>query len=91
VQWSVGVAAEGTRALTQAEVVDLADAVAEQKGIASGIGTSRFGTTLLIEASTQEEAIERACAVFTAAVARAGLPAAPIVEVDAVSEDDELG
>jgi hypothetical protein len=90
VRWSVGVAAEGTRALSQAEVVELADAVAGHGGIASGIGTRRFGATLLVEAPTEDEAISRARSLFAAALARAALPPAPIVEVEAVNEDDEL-
>lgn len=89
-RWSVGVAAQGERALTHAEVVELADVVAAYRGIASGIGTARFGAQLLVEAPTREEAIERGRALFSLAVARAGLPAAPIVQVDAVTEDDEL-
>ncbi|HZC73261.1 MAG TPA: hypothetical protein VE442_21380 [Jatrophihabitans sp.] len=90
-RWSVGVAAEGTRPLSRAEVVELADAVAAHGGIASGIGTRRFGATLLIEAPTEDEAVSRARSLFVDASARAGLPPAPIVEVDAVNEDDELG
>jgi hypothetical protein len=90
VQWSVGVAAEGARPLSQAEVVELADAVAAHGGIASGIGTPRFGVTLLIEAATKNEAVSQARTLFVDAVARAGLPPAPIVEVDAVNEEDEL-
>lgn len=89
-QWSVGVAAEGSRPLSQAEVVGLADAVAAHGGIASGIGMPRFGATLLIEAATKDEAMSQARTLFADAVARAGLPSAPIVEVDAVSEEDEL-
>jgi hypothetical protein len=89
VRWSVGVAAEGSRPLTRSEVVDLADAVAAHEGIASGIGTTRFGATVLVEAPTRDEAEAQGRAIFAAAVARVGLPAAPIVEVDAVNEDDE--
>jgi hypothetical protein len=90
VQWSVGVAAVGARPLTHEEVVQLADAVAAHNGIASGIGTSRFGATLLVEAATEDEAATLATRLFTDAVARAGLPGAPIVQVEAVSEDDEF-
>jgi hypothetical protein len=86
----VGVAAEGARPLSQAEVVELADVVAAHDGIASGIGTSRFGVTLLIEAATENEEVSQARTLFVDAVARAGLPPAPIVEVDAASEEDEL-
>jgi hypothetical protein len=89
-RWSVGVAAEGARPLTHDEVVALADAVAEHSGIASGIGSARFGATLLIAASSEDEAVSRARAAFASALARAGLPDAPIVQIEAVGEDDEL-
>jgi hypothetical protein len=87
VRWSVGIEAEGDRVLTREEVVELADAVAAQAGIATGIGTNRYGAQLLVQASGRDEAIEQATEVFVQAAARAGLPAAPIVRVEAVSED----
>ena len=49
-RWSVGIEAEGDRVLTREEVVELADAVAANGGIATGIGTSRFGAQLIVEA-----------------------------------------
>ena len=52
VRWSVGVEAEGDRVLTREEIVELADAVAASGGIASGIGTSRYGAQLVVEAAT---------------------------------------
>jgi hypothetical protein len=60
VRWSVGIEAEGDRVLTREQVVELADAVAASGGIATGIGTSRFGAQLIVEAASREEAIERA-------------------------------
>ena len=60
-------------------------------GIASGIGTTRYGAQLVVEADTREEAIELARAEFVRAAAQAGLPAWPIVAVDAISEDDDSG
>ena len=82
-KWSVGIEAEGDRVLSREEVVELADAVAASSGIATGIGTNRYGAQLLIEAGTRDEAIEKARAEFARAVARAGLPTYPIVRVEA--------
>ena len=87
-KWSVGIEAEGDRVLSREEVVELADAVAASSGIATGIGTNRYGAQLLIEAGTRDEAIEKARAEFARAVARAGLPTYPIVRVEAMGEDE---
>ena len=89
-RWSVGIEAEGDRVLTREQVVDLADAVAASAGIATGIGTSRYGAQLVVEAASREAAIEKAAAEFTRAAATAGLPPAPIVRTEAVSEADDL-
>jgi hypothetical protein len=88
-RWSVGVEAEGDRVLTREEVVELADAVAASGGIASGIGTSRYGAQLIVEAASREAAIEKATEEFTRAAAQAGLPSAPVVRTEAISEDEE--
>jgi hypothetical protein len=88
-RWSVGIEAEGDRVLTREEVVELADAVAVSGGIASGIGTSRYGAQLIVVAASREAAIEKATEEFTAAAARAGLPAAPVVRTEAISEDED--
>jgi hypothetical protein len=90
VKWSVAIEAEGDRVLTREEIVELADAVATSGGIASGIGTTRYGAQIVVEAEDPVEAGERATAEFTAAAATAGLPAWPVVRVDAVSEDDDM-
>jgi hypothetical protein len=89
VKWSVGIEAEADRVLTREQIVELADAVADSSGIASGIGTQRYGAQLLVEAASREQAIEAGTAQFVAAAARAGLPAAPIVRAEAVSEDED--
>lgn len=89
-RWSVGIQAEGEAVLTREQVVELADAVATSSGIATGIGSSRYGAQLMVQAATREEAIERATAEFTRAVATAGLPASPIVAVEAVSEEEDI-
>jgi hypothetical protein len=89
VRWSVGIEAEGDRVFGREEIVELADAVAASDGVASGIGTSRYGARLIVVADGREEAIATATEVFTAAARTAGLPAAPIVATEAVSEAEE--
>jgi hypothetical protein len=91
VLWSVGIEAEGDRVLTREDVVELADAVAGSNGIATGIGTTRYGAQLVVEADSRDDAIEAATETFLAAVRTAGLPAAPIVRTEAISELDEDG
>jgi len=84
----VGIEAEGDRVLSREEVVELADAVAASDGIASGIGSKRYGVTLIVQAGSQAEAIAKATEEFTAAAARAGLPDSPVVRVEAVTEHE---
>jgi hypothetical protein len=91
VRWSVGIETQGDRVLSREEVVELADAVAASSGIATGIGTNRYGAQLLVQAGTRGEAIEKATGEFARAVARAGLPVYPIVRVEAVGEHEESG
>lgn len=88
-RWSVGLEAQGDRVLTASDIVELADAVAGSDGIATGIGTTRYGARLVVEADTREEAIAKATEVFLAAARTAGLPTAPIVRSEAISEADE--
>jgi hypothetical protein len=88
-RWSVGIEAEGGRVLSREEIVELADAVAASNGIATGIGSTRYGARLLVQAPSREEAIAKATAEFTAAAAAAGLPAAPVVRAEAVSEEED--
>ena len=45
-RWSVGIEAQGEHVLSREEVVELADAVAACSGIATGIGTDRYGAQL---------------------------------------------
>jgi hypothetical protein len=89
VQWSVSVVAEGDREVSREEIVELADAVAPFGGIASGIGATRYGAQLLIEADDRETAIKGATAVFLRAAETAGLPPWPVAEASAISEDDD--
>jgi hypothetical protein len=76
--------------LTREQVAELADAVAASSGVATGIGTSRYGAQLMVQAASREEAIAKATAEFTRAAATAGLPASPIVRVEAISEDEDI-
>jgi hypothetical protein len=89
VKWSVGIEAQGDRVLSREEIVELADAVAVSNGIATGIGTSRYGARLIVNAGSRDQAVERATEVFAAAVAAAGLPAAPVVRTEAISEEED--
>jgi len=89
VRWSVGIEAEGDEVLTREQVVDLADAVAATGGIATGIGTNRYGAQLIVEAESREDAIEKATEEFWRAVRKARLRPAPIVRTEAVSEDED--
>ena len=88
-KWSVGIQADCERVLSREEVVELADAVAGYNGIATGIGTSRYGAQLLVEASSRDAAIDTATRQFVAAAAQAGLPQGEIVRTEAISEDED--
>jgi hypothetical protein len=88
-RWSVGIEAQGDRVLSREEIVDLADAVAACNGIATGIGSDRYGARLIVDAVSRDEAIGKATEVFAAAAAAAGLPPAPVVRAEAIGEDEE--
>ena len=88
-RWSVGIEAEGEKILSREEVVELADAIAASHGIATGIGTNRYGAQLVVEADSREDALSKAAESFRAAAAAAGLPPDPVVRTEAVSEAEE--
>ena len=88
-RWSVGIEVEGDHVLTPEEVVELADAIAATDGIATGIGTNRYGAQLVVEAESREEAVEKATEEFWRAVRKARLRPASIVRTEAVSEDED--
>ena len=88
-RWSVAIEVESDRMLTREQVVDLADAVAPSDGIATGIGTSRYGARLIVEADSREEAIEKAADEFRRAARKARLKPGPLVRTEAISEDEE--
>jgi hypothetical protein len=89
VRWSVGIEAEGDRVLTREQVVELADAVAASGGIATGIGTNRYGARLIVEAGSREEAMKKAAEEFWRAARKARLRPGPVVRTEAVSEDED--
>ncbi len=88
-RWSVGIEAEGDRVFTREEIVELADAVAASSGIASGIGTNRYGARLLVVAGSREDAIAAATGLFRAAAQTAGLPPRRSSRAEAISEAEE--
>lgn len=88
-RWSVGIEAEGDRIMKPEEVVELADAVATCEGIATGIGTNRYGAQIVVFADDRDSAIEKGKERFAEAVAQARLPVFPIVRVEATSEDED--
>ena len=88
-RWSVGIEAEGDRIMKLEEVVELADAVAPISGIATGIGTNRYGAQVVVFADNREDAIAQGKEHFASAVQKAGLPVYPIVRVEAISEDED--
>lgn len=71
------------------EIVELADAVASNSGIATGIGTDRYGAQVAVFADSRDEAIGKSKEIFAKAVATAGLPVFPIVRIEAISEDED--
>lgn len=89
IRWSVGIEAQADRIMKREEVVELADAVAGHSGIATGIGTDRYGAQVLVFADGRDEAIGKGKEVFAKAVATAGLPVFPIVRIEAISEDED--
>lgn len=89
IRWSVGIEAEGDRIMKREEVVELADAVATCNGIATGIGTNRYGAQVVVFANNRDDAIKKGKEQFANAVQKAGLPVYPIVRIEATSEDED--
>jgi hypothetical protein len=88
-RWSVGVEAQSDRLLTREDIVELADAIVGLGGIATGIGSTRYGAQLMVEADTREGAVDKGTAAFRSAARTAGLPDGPIVRADAISEAED--
>ena len=89
-RWSVSLRAGGDRVLSREEIVALADAVAPMGGIASGMGTTTYGAQLVVDAGSAEEAMKLAVPAFEEAAALANLPTWPLMDVNVLSEDEEL-
>ena len=89
-RWSVSIEVEAGWVLTREQIVALADAVAPAEGIATGIGTSRYGAQLIVEATSREKAIEKATEEFWRAARKARLWPGPLVRTEAVSEDEDV-
>ncbi len=89
IRWSVGMEAQGDRIMKLEEIVELADAVAPLNGIATGIGTDRYGAQVIVFADNRDDAIAKGKEHFASAVQKAGLPVYPIVRVEATSEDED--
>jgi hypothetical protein len=89
-RWSVSLTAEGDRVIELAEVVELADAVAVNEGIATGMGTHSYGAQIVVEAGSSDQAVDKAMALFSAAVERAGLPVWPVTRAETIADDDEV-
>lgn len=87
--FSVSVQAVGDREMTREEIVDLADAVAEHSGVASGIGTASYGARLIVDAQDRAAAVEAGRAAFQVAAVRAGLPDWPISHAQALAEGED--
>ena len=88
--YSVSIVAEGDREVTLDEVVELADAVATLKGVASGAGSFSYGAQIVVDAPNSDEAVDLAIPLFIDAARRAGLPEWPVTLAETISEIDEL-
>jgi len=89
-KWSVSIQADGDRILDVAEVVALADAVATMEGIASGIGTMSYGAQIVVEAQSDDDAVNLAIPAFMNAATLAGLPSWPVARAEVIGFDNEL-
>ena len=87
-QWSVGIAAAGEEVMTPERIGDLADAIASHGGIASGIGRTEYGVTVLVTADDRDAAIAEATDILRTAARQAHLPEWPISRVEAISEEE---
>ncbi|HEV7537008.1 MAG TPA: hypothetical protein VGP90_15305 [Acidimicrobiia bacterium] len=87
-QWSVGIEATGDEVMTTERIGDLADAVADAGGIATGIGRPAYGVTVLVTADDRDDAINQATEILRRAARQAGLPPWPVSRVEATSEEE---
>ena len=89
-KWSVSIQADGDRVLELDEVVALADAVATLDGIASGIGTMSYGAQIVVEAESDDDAVNLAIPAFMNAASAAGLPAWPLAGAEVIGFEHEF-
>jgi hypothetical protein len=92
VQWSVGIevtGGDGAEVMSLERIGELADAVASDGGIASGIGQPAYGVKVLVEAESRESAVARATEILRTAARTAALPEWPVSRVEVVSEEEE--
>jgi hypothetical protein len=92
VQWSVGIevtGGDGAEVMSLERIGELADAVASDGGIASGIGQPAYGVKVLVEAESRESAVARATEILRSAARTASLPEWPVSRVEVVSEEEE--
>jgi hypothetical protein len=87
-QWSVGIEVTGNEVMSLQRIGDLADAIAANGGIASGIGQPGYGVTVLVSADDRDEAIAEATQILRAAARQADLPEWPISRIEATSEEE---
>jgi len=85
-QWSVGIEVTGDEIMTLERIGDLAEAVASDGGIASGIGQPCYGVKVLVEAEDRDQAVAKGTEILRAAARAAALPEWPVSRVEAVSE-----
>jgi hypothetical protein len=89
-KWSVSIKAEGDRPMELEEIVELADAVAQHGGVASGVGAMSYGAQIIVEAESSDEAVEVALPLFSDAVATAGVPPWPVTKAEVIGEDEDF-
>lgn len=89
-KWSVSIHADGDRVLELEEIVALADAVATMEGIASGIGTMSYGAQIVVEAESDDDAVNLAIPAFTNAAHVAGLPPWPVARAEVIGFEHEF-
>jgi hypothetical protein len=87
-QWSVGIEVSGDEPMTVDRIGDLADAVAADGGIASGIGRPAYGVTVLVTARDRDDAIAQATEILRTAARQANLPPWPVSRIEATSEEE---
>ena len=87
-QWSVGIEVTGDEVMSLERIGLLADAVASDGGIASGIGRPGYGVTVLVTAADRDDAITQATEILRSAARQADLPQWPISRVEATSEEE---